>query len=47
MRMYKVFFRDGNERIFEAKNMLELFGYLFYEIFVPSDTIVRVEELND
>ena len=46
IRTYRVYFRDGNQRMFESKNMWDLLVGLNSE-HVMAETITKIEEIKD
>ena len=48
--LYRVYFRDGNQRLFEGEDIISVMNYLVYELvhglaYTASD-IVKIEEVK-
>lgn len=42
---YKVYFRDGNQKIFCAKGMYDLIAYLCFSLKYSQDDFYKIEEI--
>lgn len=42
---YRVYFRDGNQKLFCAKGMYELISYLCFELKYEQDDFYKIEEI--
>lgn len=45
MHDYRVYFRDGNQKIYTAKGIYELIFYLCVELEYAQDDFYKIEEL--
>ena len=45
MNTYRVYFKDGNQRMFGADNILDVMIYLVEEGRYTPDQVVKVEEV--
>ena len=46
MRTYRVYFSDGNQRLYEAKNIVEVLNYVVYVSEYLAGQIVKIEEVE-
>ena len=46
-KTFRVFYVDGNQKLFEADNMLALVTYLFYDCHETGDSIYAIEEAEE
>lgn len=42
---YRVYFRDGNRKLFQAKGMYDLIAYLCFELKYDQTDFYKIEEL--
>lgn len=43
---YRVYFKDGNQRIFEADGLFDLISYICYELWYQQDDVYKIEEVE-
>ena len=46
-KTYRIYLADGNQKLLEAGNALEVLKYLFYEAGYADDNIVKVEVAHE
>ena len=46
-KTFRVYYVDGNQKLFEADNMLSLVAYLFYDCHEAGDSIYKIEEAEE
>lgn len=46
-KTYRVYLADGNQKLLEAGNALEVLNYLFYEAGYADDDVVKVEVAHE
>ena len=42
---FRVYFRDGNQKLFEAENMYAVINHLYFELNYNASDIVKIEEV--
>ncbi len=45
MKMFRVYFNDGNQRLFEAENIAMVINFVVYELNESAEDIYKVEEI--
>jgi len=46
MITFRVYFKDGNQKLFEAKNLYELISYICFETRASALDIYKIEEVG-
>ena len=47
MRTFRVYFRDGNQRLFEAKFMIDVLNYCLCDLNYDDCDIVKIEGADE
>ena len=42
---YRVYFRDGNQKLFEAENMYVVINYICFDLNYNASDIIKIEEV--
>ena len=45
MKTFRVYFTDGNQRMFKARYIINALNYVVYELKFNASDIIRVEEV--
>ena len=46
MKTFRVYFQDGNRRLFEADNIVSVINFVVYELDENAENIIKVEEVR-
>lgn len=46
MKTFRVYFQDGNQRLFEADNIVSVINFVVYELDESAENIIKVEEVR-
>lgn len=46
MKTFRVYFQDGNQRLFEAENIVSVINFVVYELDENAENVVKVEEIS-
>ena len=46
MKTFRVYFQDGNQRLFEADNIVSVINFVVYELDENAENIIKVEEVR-
>ena len=47
VRTYRVYYRDGNQKLFEAPNVLRLVQFLGITISANVNDVIKIEEVQE
>lgn len=46
MKTFRVYFIDGNQKLFEAENIVAVINYVVYALGFSATEIIKVEEVH-
>ena len=46
MKTFRVYFQDGNQKLFEADNIVSVINFVVYELDENAENIIKVEEVR-
>lgn len=46
MKTFRVYFQDGNQRLFEGENIVTVLNFVVYRLEEDAETIVKIEEIG-
>lgn len=46
MHDFRVYFRDGNQKLFEAENMYAVLSYIYFVLHYNASDITKIEEVD-
>ena len=45
-KTFRVYFTDGNQRLYEAENLYSLVAYIYFELNYSEGDVYKVEEVQ-
>jgi len=46
-KTFRVYFRDGSQKLFEAENMFDVLSHICFILNYSSNVIIKIEEVEE